>query len=77
MKGLTYTLCAEPGCPLFVEKNEARRDDSSLAEWVHLHRDDDADRAIDESHEPVPGETHELSWWRQNGPAQVQERFVA
>jgi len=71
---MLYTLCGQPGCPLFVEPNEV--DQPGLAKYVHLHRGDEADESIDDSHEAVPGETRDLNWWRQNGPENVRARFT-
>lgn len=79
---IQYTLCAgqtEDGkpCPFFIESNYSYETDpeGGWAEYVHLHRGDDADEAMDD-HDPVPGETHPLDWWRENGPERVRERFI-
>lgn len=79
-----YTLCAgttEDGtlCPFFIEENyDAYDDDGERTEWaeyVHLHRGDSADEALDD-HDAIPGEVHTLDWWKANGPSRVTERFV-
>lgn len=72
-----YRLCAHEGCPFFVDVNSSHEDDpDNIAPWMHLTRGDanDDDR---EDHEAIPGtEEHELSWWREHGPARVKARFL-
>ena len=69
----TYEKCA--ACHLFVERNYV--DGPGIAEYVHLHRDDEADRAVDESHEARPsGEIKPLSYWRKHGPEAMRRRFT-
>lgn len=78
-----YALCSghlENGdpCPFFVDANSAFRDSTPehpLAEFIHLTRGDASDNELDD-HEPIPGEMHELSWWREHGPDRVKERFT-
>jgi hypothetical protein len=73
-----YTLCAVEGCPFFVDDNSAYQDSTPefpIAPYIHLTRGDAADDARDD-HEPVPGETHELDWWKEHGPDRVRERFI-
>ena len=73
--------CAE--CHLFIEENSARLDLDGqpipgIAEYVHLHRGDDADSAIDESHEAKPsGLMATLNTWKVLGPAEMRARFTS
>lgn len=70
-----YTKCAH--CHLFVDGNAAYGDSPGLAEWSHLHRGDDADNAIDESHEPEPSEmSATLDTWKAYGPPEMRARFA-
>lgn len=62
-------------CHLFVEDNPSYGDAPGLARYMHLHRDDAADRLIDESHNPEPGESATLLWWKVYGPPQMRARF--
>lgn len=83
--GLVYTLLQEaPGsaamyekclhCHLFVEPNG---EGPEFAEYIHLHRGDDADERIDESHEAKPsGFIASLDAWKVFGPSMMRERFV-
>jgi hypothetical protein len=64
-------------CHLFVERNFAHIEGDGLAEYVHRHRGDDADDALDMSHEPRPsGMIATLRTWRTYGPDLMRERFV-
>jgi hypothetical protein len=65
-------------CWLFVEDNPSWEDDPAvLAPYIHLHRGDDADEALDENHEAMPSmDIHPLDWWRENGPDKMKERFT-
>jgi hypothetical protein len=67
-----YAKCKH--CHLFVDENDGHGE--GVAKYIHLHRGDDADEAIDASHEPEPGETATLAWWRINGPAEMRARFT-
>lgn len=77
-----YEKCAD--CHLFVEPNESAFDSDGnritapeIAGYVHLHRGDDADEALDESHEARPsGMKATLSTWRVYGPEAMRERFT-
>lgn len=67
-----YERCKH--CHLFVERNEV--DGQGIAAFVHLHRGDEADEALDDSHEAEPsGELATLSVWRRYGPALMRARF--
>jgi len=67
-----YEKCAT--CHLFVVLNDV--EGPNIAEYVHLHRGDTADEALDETHEATPsGQIHSLDYWRQHGPAAMRERF--
>lgn len=69
-----YEKCSQ--CHLLIERNDAP-DGDGYAEYVHLHTDDDADRALDESHEARPsGESHSLLYWKTYGPPAMRARFV-
>lgn len=74
-----YEKCTE--CHLFVEKNPSYEDstpDFPIAEYLHLHRGDENDNLIDESHEPKPsGMIHDLDYWKKFGPEEMKERFHA
>lgn len=73
-----YEKCAL--CHLFVEPNSAFKDSTPefpIAEYIHLHRGDEADEALDESHEPAPsGMRATLSVWQEFGPPEMKERFL-
>ena len=69
-----YQKCKD--CHLFVEKNGDHRPGNGLAEYLHLHRDDAADRLIDESHEARPsGLIATLDTWKACGPMEMRQRF--
>lgn len=72
-------------CHLFIEPNTAREiaetDDPAyamqLAEYVHLHRGDDADEAIENTHEAkASGLIATLATWKEFGPAAMRYRFT-
>lgn len=77
-----HRKCAH--CHLFVEEQDPRdladaaADGVPLARYIHSHRGDDADEALDESHEaePEPGPGAPLTWWKLFGPAQMRSRFI-
>lgn len=73
---LLYEKCKH--CHLFVEPNSAYpMPGYDIAEFVHLHRGDEVDEALDESHEPTPsGLKATLDTWRVFGPWQMRQRFV-
>lgn len=75
MSTLLYTQCRH--CHLFVEANSAREDDPYLAPYVHLHRGDEADEALDATHEAQPGESATLNHWMLHGPPAMLARFVS
>lgn len=63
-------------CHLFVEPNESSGD--GIAEYVHLHRGNEVDTALDETHEAQPsGRFANLLTWRTYGPLAMRERFVS
>lgn len=69
-----YEKCLK--CHLFIDVNDATSEDESLAPYVHLHRGDDVDTALDESHEPEPsGRLANLLTWKTYGPEAMRERF--
>ena len=68
-----YTKCTE--CHLFVEENDV--DGPNIAPYVHLSRGDEADEAIEATHDATPSDqTETLDYWRVNGPAEMRARFV-
>jgi hypothetical protein len=70
-----YEKCAH--CHLFIEANYNPDDTPGLAEYVHLHRGDDADEQIDETHEAKPsGQVATLAAWKQYGPPEMRARFI-
>lgn len=76
--GTYYEKCAH--CHLFVMPNPSIADPTNLeglAPHLHLHRDDEADEALDESHEAEPsGQKATLSTWEQFGPLAMRQRFT-
>lgn len=67
------TMCKH--CHLFVVATGNNQ--PGLSEWDHCHRGDDADEALDESHEAAPGDVSApLSWWKVNGPPAMLARFT-
>jgi hypothetical protein len=79
---MEYTLCAnstESGlpCPFFIEENYSHIEspEAGYSKYVHLHRGDEADEAMDD-HEPLPGECLSLDQWKTEGPLRVRERFT-
>lgn len=61
-----------------IEDDEWRRlaDAQMLAPWEHLHRGDEPDTLLDESHEAWPsGQKATLSTWREFGPLPMIKRF--
>ncbi len=75
-----YEKCAD--CHLFVERNDSLdgadpKYAATLAPYVHLHRGDEADEILDESHEARPsGHLANLSTWRAYGPYAMRVRFM-
>jgi hypothetical protein len=70
-----YEKCAH--CHLFVAPNDDWVDDNELARYVHHHRGDEADEAIEETHEPeASGLIANLAMWQAFGPATMRFRFV-
>jgi len=68
-----YEKCSD--CHLFVEPNYATPREG-VAPYVHLHRGDEADEALDESHEARPsGMFANLAAWRAYGPQAMRLRF--
>lgn len=69
MTEVTYEKCAD--CPLFIEEIEAPH-----ALYMHLHRGDEADEALNRSHEPRPsGMLATLNVWKAYGPMEMRLRF--
>ncbi len=62
-------------CHLFVERQSDDDIEAGFAEYIHLHRGDDADESLDDTHEATEGETQMLSWWMVNGPQEMLDRF--
>lgn len=71
-----YEKCRD--CHLFVEPNDAKQSpDDGLAEYIHLHRGDDADEEL-ASHEAMPsGRKANLLAWKTYGPLAMRERFTS
>lgn len=68
-----YEKCA--GCHLFIEPNPSGGD--GVAGYLHLHRGDAADEALDASHAARPsGMKATLATWRTFGPAPMRARFT-
>lgn len=70
-----YEQCAH--CHLFVVPNDQQ---PGVAEdcspYLHLHRGDVHDEALDATHMASPsGEVHALSWWKEHGPPAMRARF--
>jgi hypothetical protein len=73
---LFYEKCAD--CHLFVEPNDVEpvKGVDDIALYIHLHRGDEADEAIDETHEAKPsGMKANLATWKAYGPQKMKERF--
>jgi hypothetical protein len=77
-----YEKCAD--CHLFVEPNDVEAHwelgarESDIAPYIHLHRGDEADEAIDESHEATPsGMKANLATWKAYGPLAMKRRFTS
>lgn len=71
-----YEKCAD--CHLLVDPNNAHIPGTYIALYVHLHRGDDADDALDASHEPRPsGMKANLATWKAYGPQAMRERFIS
>lgn len=65
-------------CWLFVEENPSLGDSPDLAEYIHLARGDEADDALEDTHQAQSSnDVHSLDWWRQYGPDKMKERFTA
>lgn len=61
-------------CHLFIEPNLDAG--PGIAEYMHLHRGDEADEALDADHEPEPsGMIATLATWREYGPREMRARF--
>lgn len=64
-------------CHLFIEANDPRDVAGGCAEYVHLHRGDDADEAIDATHEAKPSYLlATVATWEAYGPPAMRARFV-
>ena len=72
-----YEKCLH--CHLFVEPNSSFKDSTPqfpIAEHEHLHRGDEADTLLDESHEAKPsGMRATLATWKEYGPLAMRQRF--
>lgn len=72
--GPTYEKCVE--CHLFVEENYTGGN-PTIAAFVHLHRGDEADEALDATHEAKPsGQVETLTTWERIGPPEMIARFT-
>ena len=71
-----YEKCAD--CHLFVEPNDVDPIEGwTLAPYVHLHRGDAADEAIEETHEAKPsGMKANVATWKAYGPIAMRQRFT-
>lgn len=71
-----YEKCAD--CHLFIDDNNAYTDDvPNIARWIHLSRGDEADEAIEGTHDAAPsGMLATLSAWRAYGPEAMRARFT-
>jgi hypothetical protein len=70
-----YEKCAH--CHLFIEANYDPDDTTGLAEYIHLHRGDEADEQIDDTHAATPsGEVATLAAWKKYGPPEMRARFI-
>lgn len=73
-----YEKCAD--CHLFVEPNDVEPIEgmSDIAPYIHLHRGDEADEALDETHEAKPsGMKANIATWKAYGPQAMKERFTS
>lgn len=62
-------------CHLFIHENETYGD-PTLAPYLHSHRGDEADEALDATHEAQPsGQIETLATWMRIGPPQMLARF--
>lgn len=69
-----YEKCRD--CYLFVEPNDSSPG-AGIAEFVHLTRGNDADNAVEGTHDAVPsGMKANLPTWQVFGPVAMRERFV-
>jgi len=75
-----YEKCAL--CHLFIEPNDSIEGrnpeyEATLALYLHNHRGDEADEALDESHEATPsGMKATLATWQAYGPPEMRARFT-
>jgi hypothetical protein len=68
-----YEKC--DGCHLFIEPND---EGPEFAQYVHLHRGNDADETLDQSHQAAPsGRKANLLTWKTYGPLAMRERFTS
>lgn len=73
--GPLYEKCAH--CHLFIEANDDAVDDPTLAAYLHLSRGDEADEAIESTHDAAPsGDRRTIADWKQSGPAAMRARFT-
>jgi hypothetical protein len=71
-----YEKCRD--CHLFVFPNAVEGDPEDVAKYVHGHRGDDVDEALNETHEAMPsGRKANLLAWKTYGPLAMRERFVS
>jgi hypothetical protein len=76
VSAFSYTFEKCGGCHLFVEPNDVHEDMEGIAPYIHLHRGDRHDEALEETHEAVPsGEKHKLTYWAEHGPNAMKARF--
>lgn len=73
MTDYLYEKCAR--CHLFIEENYAGE---GCAPYVHLHRGDEADEALDSTHDAVPsGQRATIDEWKRVGPPAMLARFTS
>lgn len=76
MSAFSYTFEKCGGCHLFVEPNDVSEDMTGIAPYIHLHRGDRHDEALDETHQAIPsGEVRSLTHWKEQGPYAMKARF--
>lgn len=70
-----YEKCQH--CHLFIEENHVEPGNPhGLALYIHLHRGDEADEAIIETHDAEPsGQIATIEAWKQFGPVEMLKRF--
>lgn len=70
-----YEKCKN--CHLFIGENPSYGDTEGLARWVHLHRGDNPDETLDETHQAEPsGLIATIEVWKKFGPPAMRARFL-